>query len=326
MIKKKNMSKNKVITSEGNVRFEFPDTGKIINAHPNHIYTSFNIDTVSFMLIALPKSSGLSIMTSRYEDLELDGVTYSFEDLPQAIADALAKAGGTVAFEIVDELPASGNGNTFYLLRIPNPELGNIFEEYIWVENAWELVGSNGGSSIRTIYVGTSADSVDSGTCVINKVEGKKEWLNIVYVDSDGFCSMTKVNLGEFILENEFESGVTVNADGIVYGVVDERQPYIITEWNDDGTSAETKQALSVNESGFTLDYVQDAIDAKHANTIKLNGYVSGLTEDLFEITSGDTVTQAFEKIENKLYKDDNNGLIFEEGSDDTVILDGGDY
>lgn len=83
--------KNKIITSEGNVQFQFLD-GKIVNVHPNHLYTVFNEDTVSFILIALPPSSGLAIMASKAEDLELDGQTYSIADLPNAVAEAFAEA------------------------------------------------------------------------------------------------------------------------------------------------------------------------------------------------------------------------------------------
>ena len=186
---------------------------------------------------------------------------------------------------------------------------------------------AGGGSSITEIYVGCPSDYVDPSTGQVHKNEcPKKDQLCIVYKSEQGEYSMVKVGLDEFILENEFEDGLYVDSAGTVHGQVDVRQPYIVTEWNDDGTSAETKQALSVNESGFTLDYVQEAIDAKHANTIKLNGYVSGVTEDLFGIVATDTVTQAFKKVEDKLYEDTDTGLIFNENSDDIVVLNGGTY
>lgn len=300
------MAKNKIITGEGYVQFVWGDDSRTITVNPNFVYVSLFEDTLSFTLVGVPRPTGLSLFTTRYQDLELNGSTFgSAAEALSAIQDAFAKAGGTTGFEVVDELPESGRSNTFYLLRIPNPELGNIFEEYIWVENAWELVGSNSGSSIRTIYVGTSADSVDSGTCIINKVEGKKEWLNIVYVDSDGYCSMTKVNLGEFILENEFESGVTVNDDGIVYGVVDKRaNNKVYTEYDASGNPVSSGDVLTVGESGFTTNNIQTAIDAK-AEVIKkiiednelviaaaLNDLETRKAEWVSAVTSGDVVTE----------------------------------
>lgn len=325
------MAKNKIITSAGNVQFIWGDGSRTISINPNYVFVSLFEDTLSFTLVGVPRPTGLSLFTTKYDDFELDGSTFSTEEEAlQAIQDAFSKAGGTVSFEIVDELPSSGNSNTFYLLRIPNPEGGNLFEEYIWVENAWELVGSNGGSSIKTIYVGTSADSVNSGTCVINKVEGKKDWLNIVYADSDGYCNMTKINLNEFIIEGEFASGVTSLADGTVVGVVDPRQEHIVIGYNDDYTTAQTVAPLSVNESGFTTAFIQDAINAKvlidrrtftpdegeYNKTNQEITFKSILDEDLFrvklsgdtELSSGSTnfvensaITEAFEDVKDLL-------------------------
>ena len=146
------MAKNKIITGEGYVQFEWGDNSRTITVNPNFVYVSLFEDTLSFTLVGVPRPTGLSLFTTRYQDLELNGATFgSADEALSAIQDAFAKAGGTTGFEVVDELPESGRSNTFYLLRIPNPELGNIFEEYIWVENAWELVGGNASSSIRTI-------------------------------------------------------------------------------------------------------------------------------------------------------------------------------
>lgn len=134
------MAINKLITSEGNVQFIFGDTGKIINVHPFHIYTTFNEDTVSFILIGLPKSSGLAIFTSKAEDLEVNGEIYSFDDLPDALADAFAIAGAQMRYEVVDELPETGQTNTIYL--VPK-QGGSGFDEYIYVRDTgeWELIG-----------------------------------------------------------------------------------------------------------------------------------------------------------------------------------------
>lgn len=132
--------KNKIITSEGNVQFQTVD-GKIINVHPFHVYSLFNEDTVSFLLIAMPKSSGLAVFTSKAEDLEVNGVTYTFEQLPNALSEAFAIAGAQARAEIVDELPETGMTNTIYL--VPKPDGQSGFDEYIYLkdEQRWELIG-----------------------------------------------------------------------------------------------------------------------------------------------------------------------------------------
>ena len=153
--------------------------------------------------------------------------------------------------------------------------------------------------------MGTSGDSVNRDNCVVNKLSGKKEWLNIVYKDSDGYCTMTKVNLNEFILQEEFASGLTADEEsGIVYGVCDPRQEKVVVEYDASGNPSVSATVLSVNESGFTVDNIQTAIDAK-AEVIKkiiednelvisaaLNDLETRKAEWVSAVTSGDVVTE----------------------------------
>ena len=47
----------------------------------------------------------------------------------------------TTTFEVVDELPEQGESNVIYL--VPNEQSAdNEYEEYIWVNNKWELIGT----------------------------------------------------------------------------------------------------------------------------------------------------------------------------------------
>lgn len=43
----------------------------------------------------------------------------------------------------VDELPEEGEEGILYLLPASDPEAGNYFEEYLWIDSAWELIGSS---------------------------------------------------------------------------------------------------------------------------------------------------------------------------------------
>lgn len=45
-------------------------------------------------------------------------------------------------FEKVETLPATGESNVIYLLPRQDTEIGNVYDEYIWVDNAWEKIGS----------------------------------------------------------------------------------------------------------------------------------------------------------------------------------------
>lgn len=47
----------------------------------------------------------------------------------------------TISIEVVDNLPATGEDNKIYLVP-KEGSIGDVYNEYIWVNNAWELIGS----------------------------------------------------------------------------------------------------------------------------------------------------------------------------------------
>ena len=48
----------------------------------------------------------------------------------------------TGGFQVVSELPASGESNVIYLVAKSQTAEDNIYDEYIWVNNDWELIGT----------------------------------------------------------------------------------------------------------------------------------------------------------------------------------------
>lgn len=57
------------------------------------------------------------------------------------VSDKLKDIGG-ISFKMVDSLPETGDGKYIYL--VPKTEAGsqNSYDEYIWYNSAWELIGS----------------------------------------------------------------------------------------------------------------------------------------------------------------------------------------
>ena len=50
----------------------------------------------------------------------------------------------TFRAEIVNALPSTGASNILYLVAKTSSESGNIYDEYLYIGGAWELVGSTG--------------------------------------------------------------------------------------------------------------------------------------------------------------------------------------
>lgn len=138
-----NTTKNQITFDNGAVVFTRPDGG-VYTVPASAVYVVYHDDTATFKLVALPRESGLAIMSVRASDVEVDGQSYSsIDDLKAALNDKFAKAaGGGVSFEVVAELPTSGETNIIYL--VPSQDVQGTYDEYIWLEEEgrWELLGS----------------------------------------------------------------------------------------------------------------------------------------------------------------------------------------
>ena len=62
-----------------------------------------------------------------------------YDFVTAAIADV-----STFHAEIVEELPSAGASNILYLVAKTGSESGNVYDEYLYIGGAWELIGSTG--------------------------------------------------------------------------------------------------------------------------------------------------------------------------------------
>ena len=60
-----------------------------------------------------------------------------YDFVTEAIADV-----STFHAEIVEELPSTGASNILYLVAKASSESGNVYDEYLYIGGAWELIGS----------------------------------------------------------------------------------------------------------------------------------------------------------------------------------------
>ena len=122
--------------------------------------TNTNARTVTF-----PDKSGTVALTSDIPAvpswaLAANKPTYTTSEVgattSQDVADMISQAVGSgsgFTISVVQSLPASGAANTFSF--VPNSGSGdNIYDEYLYVNNAWEKIGTNGID--LTGYVPTS--------------------------------------------------------------------------------------------------------------------------------------------------------------------------
>lgn len=101
--------------------------------------TSANVESAitakGYTTMAAVEDKGYTTMTA------VEGKGYqTSSQVSAAITAALADVSG-VEFTIVEQLPATGTKGTIYLVKKTATAAGNIYTEYIWVNNAWEIIG-----------------------------------------------------------------------------------------------------------------------------------------------------------------------------------------
>lgn len=129
-----------ITTTDTNITFTDVD-GKVKIVPKNKVYTHFNVDTVTFLLIERYDNEGICLFTTKASDLQINGETYTYQELldGEGISDLFSPTG--LSFEVVEELPQSGEEGTIYL--VPNDH--DTYTEYIWIaeEEKWETIGDS---------------------------------------------------------------------------------------------------------------------------------------------------------------------------------------
>lgn len=215
-------AKNKITFSEGQVVFERAD-GYTISCNPTAVYVVYHNNTATFKLIPIPKESGLAIMSSMVDDLEVDGTTYrNMEDLEEALTDKFAHAsggGGGVQFEVVEELPESGYSNVIYL--VPSSSIQGAYDEYIWLseQEQWELLGSTeldlDGYLTEEVFSAYSASTLIEIQSISGDVDNKQDVLvsgtNIKTINNESLLGSGNITITSqtITIDSELSSAST---------------------------------------------------------------------------------------------------------------------
>lgn len=114
------------------------DTRLTDNRNPNpHTHSKADITDFPTNVSAFNNDSGFITNTvNNLANYYLKSETYTRAEVEQLIA--AIKQG---KFEIVAELPASGDANVIYLVPKSTAQTSNSYDEYVYINNAWEKIG-----------------------------------------------------------------------------------------------------------------------------------------------------------------------------------------
>lgn len=154
----------KIITDGGMITFQDTVTGLTKCIGQNMLWVSFKSDTVNFLQVTIPTDGmdGTPFFSVRASNLEINGETYTIEELKsgEGLSDLFSTMGW--GYEIVEELPESGEAGVIYLVY--DEETGT-YTEYLWLsqEQAWEVLGSVGDIDLGNYYNKTQIDTMLQG-------------------------------------------------------------------------------------------------------------------------------------------------------------------
>ena len=88
----------------------------------------------------------------------------------KSYVDSAVGSVSTIRFSIVDELPSTGESNIIYLVPNTTSSEKNVYDEYIWVNNAFEIIGST--AIDLSNYAKLDSDNVFTGVQYFNATSG----------------------------------------------------------------------------------------------------------------------------------------------------------
>lgn len=195
-----------------------------------------------------------------------------------------AATGTTVALNVKsgEKVIAVGQDGVYTDIKITaltSDEITALSDEN--VKEAYKLQDTTGGTlgDIIKIYKDSSLNSV---TLSGDSTTGS-QWMIYNYTLADGSTANTAVDVSRFLVEAEFKSGVTADANGVVHGVVD----------------ASSESFLTVGENGFKLAGVQSAIDTAVQNAS--GSIIESLDAEVTGASSDGRVTVVIAETDGKL-------------------------
>ena len=117
--------------------------------------------------------------------------------------------------KIVDSLPAAGQNNILYLVLKENGQEGNIYNEYIWIDNKYEFIGNTDTSFIVDGELSDTSENPVQNKVVTAELNNKADINNPLslieaYRKRNGFI------IHDYTSGNKQEKYVLNEKDGVV--------------------------------------------------------------------------------------------------------------
>ena len=256
-------------------------------ADSSSVYTKTQIDT------KLSDKADAASLANYYTKSE----TYTKNEV-----DSLVEA--KVAFQVVDSLPTTGETTIIYLVPLADPETQNIYAEYMWIDGAWEHIGST-KTDLSDYYTkaetDTKLDTKANASEVYTKTETDTKLNGKQATISGGASTITSSNLtaSRALISNSSGkvavSGVTSTELGYLDGVTSNVQTQLNAKANASTTYTKTEVDTKLGNKANSADvYTQSQIDTKlntKADKTALSSYYTKTESDSLLSAKQGTIT-----------------------------------
>lgn len=180
-------------------------TGILVNASDAYIEKFSSSGTVKFPIATQEYVRTTNNLVNYY----LKSETYTKQEVLDLIGSV-----STLHFEIVEQLPLVGESNVIYLLPVSESAEGNIYDEYIYVNSAWEKIGST-SIDLSNYYTKEEVDELvgrPASETVIGGIRLWKDGENIWNISVQESSAFENIQVGNnLILQGSF---ATMTEDG----------------------------------------------------------------------------------------------------------------
>ena len=223
----------------------------------------------------------------------LAAYTYPSQDLyTQSDIDTMLAQISSLKIEVVDALPSTGSADTIYLLKV-RQQGNDIYQEYFWVNNAWELIG---GIDLTDYYTKTEVNTLLTAKADVSAVPTKTSDLT----NDSSFA----VDANYVHTDNNYTTAEKNKLAGIAAGA----EVNVQSDWAQTNSSADdfiknkpsipAKTSDLTNDSGFITT---SAIPTKVSAFTNDAGYLNGIPDDSVGLNQLDsTIVNALNNINNK--------------------------
>ena len=234
----------------------------------------------------------------------LAAYTYPSQDLyTQSDIDTMLSQISSLKIEVVDALPTTGNADTIYLLKV-RQQGNDIYQEYFWVNNAWELIG---GIDLTDYYTKTEVNTLLTAKADVSAIPTKTSDLT----NDSNFA----VDANYVHTDNNYTTAEKNKLAGIAAGA----EVNVQSNWTQTNSSADdfiknkpsipTKTSDLTNDSGFITT---SAIPTKVSAFTNDAGYLNGIPDDSVGLNQLDsTIVNALNNINNKANTADLSSVAF---------------